>query len=66
MMMSEAIETALINAEHAGQGALVRTLHPTVTQEMKNRGLIGESHGLTRKGTIERERLISAKMDELF
>lgn len=64
-MMTEKMQTALINAEHGGQGAKVSADAITL-QKLESAKLIGSGDGLTRKGTIERERLISAKMDELF
>jgi hypothetical protein len=64
-MMTEEMRSALINAEHAGQGAKVSADAITLLK-LETAGLIGKNDGMTRKGTIERERLLTATFDELF
>lgn len=65
--LSEAAKTALINSRGSRQGAPIpeRTA-PDVIVGLRRDGLIGTDLGLTRKGTIVREALVDAKLDELF
>lgn len=63
MNLSEAAKTALINAEHAGQGAKVAE---GAFDELYAEGFVGGLGGLTRKGTIAREKLVNAKLEEMF
>lgn len=63
MRLSRAAEKALINAGTNRQGARVDPRTPeSALIELVNAGLIGPAYGLTRTGTIRRERL----MDEMF
>lgn len=65
MQMSEAAEKALINVGTNRQGAVVSA--PMMVQwELENAGIIGRGTGLTRKGTIERERIMNAELDRAF
>lgn len=64
MQMSEAAKTALLNAGTNRQGAKVIGGTAAV-QELVNAGLIGEGRGLTRKGTIARQRVQDAAMDAI-
>lgn len=59
--ISKSAQSALITAGTNRQGAKV-TASPTVLQELMVAGLIGPGLGLTRAGTIERERLINAAL----
>lgn len=63
--MSEAATEALINAGTNRQGALVRC--DAATQwELQDAGLIGPEYGLTRKGSIARERAVNEALDKAF
>lgn len=62
--LSEAAKTALINAA-AHQGAPVVADLPT-RGKLYLAGLVGPGDGLTRKGTIVRERLVRAAEDKAF
>ena len=63
--LSEDARTALINAGTNRQGAKVMATWP-VHKELVAAGLIGDGGGLTRAGTIERERLVTEALDDLF
>lgn len=63
--MSEVAKVALINAASNRQGAKV-TADPVVVTELFDLGLVGIGDGLTRKGTIARERLVTAVLDAAF
>lgn len=66
-MMKHSVKAldAVVNAVHRGQGAKV-TATPEVLRELREAGLVGPDNGLTRSGTILRERETSARMDDLF
>jgi hypothetical protein len=64
--MSEAAKKALINVGTNRQGATVDDVALNVWYEMYSAGLIGVGGGLTRKGTIVRERLMSAELEKAF
>lgn len=66
MTMSEQVTSALIGARHRGQGAAVPTTDSNVRLDLEILGLIGPDGGLTRKGTIARERAIRAAEDAAF
>lgn len=58
---------ALIGVATNRQGATISDRTPArVVDELFGAGLIGVGNGLTRRGTIERERLMSAQLDALF
>ena len=57
---------ALINAATDRQGARVVSLNQRVVEELFNADLIGPEGGLTRRGTIVRERLVTAALDAAF
>lgn len=65
--MSEQAKAALISVGTNRQGA---TPPPTTTlgvlAELKSLGFLGGAGGLTRRGTIRREDLVLATLDELF
>lgn len=67
MMSAEATKT-LIDAGTNRQGAVVvSTATPAVvTAELIRAGLIGEGNGLTRRGTIVRQRALDAALNALF
>lgn len=57
----------LIDTGTNRQGATISdATSEAVVHELQRAGLIGEGYGLTRKGTIERDRLVIARMDTLF
>lgn len=62
--MSKEAAAALINAR-PNQGAEVKGT-PRALAELSSAGLVGPEHGLTRKGTIERERALNAALDSAF
>lgn len=65
MQMSEAAKRALINVGTNRQGARVSAT-PAVRRELLLAGLIGDLDGLTRKGSIKRESVLSAALDAAF
>jgi hypothetical protein len=65
MALSEAAKQALINVGTNRQGARVEGNFSALA-ELFRAGLIGHEDGLTRKGTIERERLQAAALDAAF
>ena len=66
MQMSEAAKKALMSAKSNRQGESVHGVDAWVLGELSRRGLVGAGGGLTRLGSIERERLESADLDALF
>lgn len=67
MGLSRAAEKALIDVGTNRQGARVDRRTPeSALIELVNAGLIGPAYGLTRTGTIRRERLMNRLMDEMF
>lgn len=65
MELSSKAKSALIDANHRGQGAKVTT-GIDAEWELVDGKLIGPGGGLTRAGTIARERATDALLDELF
>jgi len=63
--MSKEAESALVDAAGGHQGAKVTTDDDTGL-ELYAKGIVGESGGLTRRGTIVRERLLARRLDEAF
>jgi len=60
-------ERALINVGTNRQGATLNAREPaSVTEQLRMEGLIGRDGGLTQAGSIERERLVSRRLDDLF
>lgn len=57
---------ALINANGSHQGAEVPVTTLAAEFELQDAGLIGKGNGLTRKGTIVRERLVNAALEAAF
>lgn len=68
--LSEAAKSALINASGSMQGASVlhagNVFSHKVEAELKQAGLIGDRQGLTRQGSIAREKLTRAAEDQAF
>lgn len=64
-MMKTQIESALLTAISNAQGSVV-TAPRGVLQIMKDMDLIGSNHGLTRQGSIMRERVMNAQLDKAF
>ena len=64
--MSAAAKSELINHITARQGSTVLTDNIAVEDELRDLGLIGPGAGLTRKGSIARERLMRAAEDAAF
>lgn len=62
--LSEAAKSALISAV-GREGAQVKA-NAVIASELAQAGLIGAQDGLTRKGTIVREKVILAALDEAF
>lgn len=63
--MSQAAKDMLIDAGTNRQGTSV-TGPATVRAELAALGLIGQAGGLTRKGSIARERLVNEMLDAAF
>jgi hypothetical protein len=63
--MSKQATAALINAGTNRQGAAIKADDATLAELVKL-NLIGPERGLTRKGTIERERAMNAALDAAF
>lgn len=57
---------ALINVGTNRQGAVVKGAPSWVVAELYSASLIGPDNGLTRTGTIKRERLVSNVLDAAF
>lgn len=66
--LSKAAQELLISIGTNRQGAKLNapTAPVAVRLELRDAGLIGKDSGLTRKGSIARERLVSAALDEAF
>ena len=65
MRTSPEATAALINAGTNRQGAKVRGTEAALI-ELRMMSLIGEGDGLTRFGTIARQRAVDAAMDSVF
>jgi hypothetical protein len=57
---------ALLNVPGNRQGTKVQNVSVAVQAELFLAGLIGKTQGLTRKGTIVRERLLDAVLNSAF
>ena len=64
-MMKTHIKSALMAAASNRQGTPVPAID-RVRREMQEIGLVGPDGGLTRQGSIERERIMSAELDRAF
>lgn len=63
--LSETAKKVLINAP-GRQGGKVLLPEGPLLRQLKADGLVGKDGGLTRKGTIVRERLVNAALDAAF
>lgn len=61
--LSSEASSALL-AARASLGARIRSTSE-VLEELQNAGLV-KSQGLTRKGTVERQKLLTRSLDEAF
>jgi hypothetical protein len=67
MQLSPKAVEALINVGTNRQGASIwKGTNACVVNELRELRLIGSGGGLTRRGTIKRQQLMLAVMDELF
>lgn len=67
MELTEQAQTALINAGTNRQGATIPTTTPIeARRELVAAGLVGACNGLTRRGTIARQRLMDIRLEEAF
>jgi len=65
--LSAAATAALIDCGTNRQGTPIPTTTPlAAVAELVKADLIGPNRGLTRKGTIARERAVTARMDAAF
>lgn len=65
MEITTAAAEALINCGTNRQGTPVQA-NGWVTDELRAAGLVGPNAGLTRKGTVYRERLVDETLDKAF
>lgn len=63
--LSPAAAAAIVNAPCSAQGATV-TGDAEIIKELREAGIIGPKDGLTRTGSIRRERIVSAWLDASF
>jgi hypothetical protein len=63
--LSAAATEALINVGTNRQGAVAQGTEAAMA-ELQRAGLIGDGFGLTRRGTIVRERVMSAALEAAF
>lgn len=63
--LSDAATTALVNTGTNRQGEVVQG-SAAVLDELFGAGLVGQGNGLTRRGTIARERLATAALEAAF
>lgn len=66
MNLSEAAQSALLAARSSRQGERVPRLSPLAVTELRCAGMVGDGDGLTRAGSIERERIMTARLDAAF
>lgn len=66
MNLSEAAQSALLAATSSTQGAMVTGGTADAVLELKEAKLVGPGFCLTRKGSIERERIMTARLDAAF
>lgn len=65
--MTAAVRTALTSAGSSAIGTPIpRTTDPLVRDHLEKLGLIGSQGGLTRTGSIFRERYVEEDLDLLF
>lgn len=67
VQLSTTAKTVLLSAGTNRQGARTYPLeNQAVRQELLSAGLIGDNDGLTRKGTIAREKILAAMEEAAF
>jgi hypothetical protein len=66
MKLSDEAQSVLINTTGGVSGTMVVRCSVPVSQELREAKLIGRLGGLTRLGTIERERLLAEAEDKAF
>lgn len=64
-MTKDEIDGILWTAKGNAQGSTVAAA-PDEIRELQEIGLLGRSKGLTRKGSIARERMVNAAQDKAF
>lgn len=64
--MTASARTALINIGTRRQGSTLSAADRTALDELQSLGLVGKGGGLTRKGSIKREALYDALLEERF
>jgi hypothetical protein len=64
--MTHTAKRALISTGTNRQGAVPTDASPADLAELERLGYIGPGGGLTRRGTIARERAVTADLDDLF
>lgn len=64
--MSEEAKQALIDAPSSRQGTKILGLDHVVIAELLNAGVLGAGWGLTARGGIERDRLVTEALDAAF
>lgn len=64
--LSPSAQSKLLEAKSSHQGAMVPFGDIPAWTELEAGGLIGSAGGLTRKGSIERERLVAKRLDDAF
>lgn len=65
--MSTAARTALMNIGTMRQGSTCGPAAPSaVISELKSLGFLGDGGGLTRKGSIKRQRIADEQFEEMF
>jgi hypothetical protein len=66
LKLSTGARTAILSAGTSRQGAKTYPLeNHAVRDELRSAGLIGPDDGLTRAGTIARERIVDSLMEDL-
>ena len=67
VQLSEAAISALFTATSSTQGAsLAGGWHPLVVQELREAGMVGPQGGLTRAGSIRRQRELEVLEEKAF
>ena len=65
-LLSEAAAKELVAIGTNRQGATNRRIPAEVIAELQDAKLIGPGFGLTRKGTITRQRIMDSVLDSMF
>lgn len=64
--LSDRARSALLAAKSNRQGEKIGWSSPAALSELEDAGFITRDHNLTRRGTIVREKLLSATLDAAF